>query len=107
MTLSTAYLTLGDALLRGDEHGEAFNFGHGVPVAVLEIVNEIGRAVGRSDLEPVIRSEASNEIPAQWLDAEKARRRLGWSPAFTMAEGLKRTVDWYREALPDLAERDA
>ena len=102
-----AYLTLGSALLSGDEHGEAFNFGHGVPVAVLEIVNEIGRAVGRPDLEPVIRSEAPNEIPAQWLDAEKARRRLGWSPAFTMAEGVKRTVDWYREALPDLAERDA
>ena len=53
------------------------------------------------DLEPVIRSEASNEIPAQWLDADEGTAtRLGWSPAFTLHEGLQRTVDWYREACP-------
>jgi CDP-glucose 4,6-dehydratase len=101
-----AYLTLGDALMQGQEHGEAFNFGHGVPVAVLDIVEEIGRAAGRTDLEPVISSDAPNEIPAQWLDAEKARRRLGWSPAFTLADGLRKTVEWYREALGDL-ERES
>ncbi len=63
---------LGAALLDGRERAEAFNFGHGRPVSVLEIVDAIGQAVGRPDLAPVIRSDAPNEIPAQWLDSSKA-----------------------------------
>jgi CDP-glucose 4,6-dehydratase len=93
------YLKLGAALLGGREHGEAFNFGHGEAVAVRDLVEEIARAVGRTDLAPVVQSDAPNEIPAQWLDATKARNRLGWAPAFTLREGLKRTVEWYREVL--------
>jgi len=93
------YLSLGAALMDGREHGEAFNFGHGEPVAVLDLVEEIGRAVGRTDLAPIVQSDAPNEIPAQWLDATKARTRLGWAPAFTLHQGLSRTVEWYREAL--------
>jgi CDP-glucose 4,6-dehydratase len=95
----TGYLALGAALLDGREHGEAFNFGHGEPVAVLKLVEEIGSAVGRTDLTPVVRSDAPNEIPAQWLDATKARTRLGWTAAFSLRGGLTRTVAWYREAL--------
>jgi nucleoside-diphosphate-sugar epimerase len=83
----------------GRERSEAFNFGHGRPVSVLEIVEEVGVAVGRTDLVPIIRSDAPNEIPAQWLDSSKAASRLGWSPELTLAAGLSRTVPWYREAL--------
>ena len=95
----TAYLALGAALMEGRERAEAFNFGHGRPVSVLEIVEEIGVAVGRTDLAPVIRSDAPNEIPAQWLDSSKAAGRLGWKPALSLQQGLARTVEWYREAL--------
>jgi CDP-glucose 4,6-dehydratase len=95
----SGYLALGQALMDGRELGEAFNFGHGEPVAVMELVEEIGRVFGRTDLAPVIESNAPNEIEAQWLDATKARTRLGWQPAFTLHEGLVRTVDWYREVL--------
>jgi CDP-glucose 4,6-dehydratase len=93
------YLALGTVLINGREHGEAFNFGHGEPVAVLDLVEEIGRAVGRTDLAPIVESDAPHEIPAQWLDATKARTRLGWAPAFSLHEGLSRTVEWYREVL--------
>jgi CDP-glucose 4,6-dehydratase len=92
----TGYLALGEALMAGRELGEAFNFGNGRPVTVLEIVDEIGKVLGRTDLAPVIKSDAPNEIPAQWLDASKAASRLGWTPGLTLAEGLRRTADWYR-----------
>jgi dTDP-D-glucose 4,6-dehydratase len=95
----TGYLALGAALMEGRERAEAFNFGHGRPVSVLEIVEEIGKALGRTDLAPIIRSDAPNEIPAQWLDCGKAASRLGWKPALTLQQGLARTVEWYREAL--------
>jgi CDP-glucose 4,6-dehydratase len=82
-----AYLALGAALMDGLERSEAFNFGHGRPVSVLEIVEAIGVAVGRTDLVPTIQSAAPNEIPAQWLDASKAASRLGWTPELTLAAG--------------------
>jgi len=93
------YLALGEALMAGRELGEAFNFGSGQPVAVLEIVNEIGKVLGRTDLAPIIKSDAPNEIPAQWLDASKAASRLGWTPGLTLFEGLCRTAEWYRAVL--------
>ena len=93
------YLAQGAALLDGREHGQAFNFGHGEPVSVLDLVTEISRAVGRTDLEPLIQADAPFEIPAQWLDATKARTRLGWTPGFSLRDGLAHTVAWYREIL--------
>ena len=32
-------------------------------------------------------------------DSSKARRVLGWSPLFSIEEGLRHTIDWYREFL--------
>jgi CDP-glucose 4,6-dehydratase len=93
------YLALGQALMAGRELGEAFNFGHGEPVAVLEIVAEIRRVLHRTDLAPIIKSDAPNEIPAQWLDASKAASRLGWKPTLTLSEGLRQTAEWYRAVL--------
>jgi CDP-glucose 4,6-dehydratase len=95
----SAYLATATALVDGRERGEAFNFGHGEPVTVLQLVDQVRRAVGRVDLEPVIQSNAPNEISAQWLDSSKARRRLGWSPAFDLESGLGRAVPWYRQVL--------
>jgi len=64
-------------------------------------------AVMGSDLAPDVRSEASNEIRDQYLDATKARTLLGWSPAFAFDASLRTTVAWYRThfaALPDVSE---
>lgn len=78
--------------------GEAFNFSNELQVTVLELVSRLLRDMG-SPLEPDIRNEASNEIRHQYLSAAKARARLGWEPLFTLDEGLRRTVAWYKEFL--------
>ncbi|MCJ7676648.1 MAG: hypothetical protein MUO35_02865, partial [Anaerolineales bacterium] len=52
-----------------------------------------------SRLEPEIRNEATNEIRRQFLSADKARRVLGWSPLFTLEQGLDRTIAWYKAFL--------
>jgi CDP-glucose 4,6-dehydratase len=77
--------------------GEAFNFSNETQVTALELVGKILAIMDRGDLEPRVLNEASNEIPCQYLSAKKARERLGWKPLFTLEEGLKRTVAWYRE----------
>ena len=78
--------------------GEAFNFSNEAQVTVLELVQLVLAAMG-STLVPDVRNEATNEIRHQYLSADKARSLLNWSPRFTLDEGLRRTIAWYREYL--------
>jgi CDP-glucose 4,6-dehydratase len=95
----SAYLSLADALDRPSTWGEAFNFGPSAPLSVLQMVQAILQATGRTDLEPVIRNDAVAEIRNQYLDASKARDQLGWAPAWSLEAGLAETVPWYRDVL--------
>lgn len=95
-----AYLSIAEAMAsRAGVVGEAFNFSNEIQVTVLDLVGRILSACGRPDLEPDVRNEARHEIPHQYLDASKARGRLGWKPRFDLGEGLRRTVLWYRDFL--------
>jgi CDP-glucose 4,6-dehydratase len=80
--------------------GEAFNFSNEIQVTVLELTNRILKAMD-SDLQPVIKNEAVNEIKHQYLSAEKARTRLGWTPLFDLDTGLERTISWYKDFFSD------
>jgi len=94
---AAAYLRLAEHL--GGERslsGEAFNFSNERPANVLEIAQHILRLMGREDLTPVVQNQASGEIGHQYLDATKAKERLGWTPQFDLQAGLRRTIDWYR-----------
>jgi CDP-glucose 4,6-dehydratase len=76
--------------------GEVFNFSYEQPMTVRDIVTRVLDAMD-STLEPDVRNEASNEIRNQYLDSAKARAMLGWTPGFGFADGLRRTIDWYKE----------
>jgi CDP-glucose 4,6-dehydratase len=96
----SAYLTLADALEgRPELAGRAFNFGNCRPMTVLEIVRLILELCRRPDLTPEVRGEVSHEIREQYVDASLARIELGWRPAFSLEEGLERTIAWYRDVL--------
>lgn len=95
-----AYLTLAEKLATDRAlAGHAFNFSNEIQITVLELVRLMLTLTGREDLTPDVLGEAKNEIRHQYLDATKARRVLSWSPAFTLEEGLTRTLAWYRDFL--------
>lgn len=96
---AAAYLLLAEHLRAEPQlGGEAFNFSNETPVAVLDLVQKILDLMG-SRLQPEVRNEARHEIPLQCLSADKARRVLGWSPTFSLDEGLRRTIRWYAQTL--------
>lgn len=103
---AAAYMLLAEQLAAHPElRGEAFNFSYGNQVTVLDLARRILSLMG-SDLQLDVRNEAVNEIRRQFLNAEKARTRLGWSPLFTLEDGLKHTIPWYREFLaPELQQK--
>lgn len=81
-----------------DLRGEAFNFSNEHPITVSDLVMKIFELMP-SHLEPEIRNQATNEIKAQYLSARKAREQLGWRPLYSLEEGLKLTIQWYRKCL--------
>jgi CDP-glucose 4,6-dehydratase len=93
-----AYLAIWRALESGQGRGEAFNAGGGQPHRVLDVVELVCELAG-GGLAPEIRGQGvpSGEIDRQWVDAGKLRELTGWEPQVTLAEGLARTVQWYRE----------
>jgi CDP-glucose 4,6-dehydratase len=93
-----AYLTLGDACSRQDVTNHAFNFSMSDPLAVLDVVDRIQRAIG-TELEPDIRAEHVAEIERQHLSSAKAHAVLGWSPRFALDVAMNETVEWYRDYL--------
>ena len=94
---ANAYMVLAQQMAGKPElKGEAFNFSNELQVSVLELVEKILKLM-KSDLQPVILNEVSNEIRHQYLSAAKARNKLNWKPLFTLDEGLHKTIESYQE----------
>lgn len=92
-----AYIHLAEKMLQERSiHGEAFNFSNEIRLSVLELAQRILDLMGRTDLEPIVLNEVRSEIRHQYLSARKAREVLGWSPRYSMDEGLRETIEWYR-----------
>lgn len=96
-----AYLLLAEHTQQPEVRGTAFNFGTDQPRSVLELVETIIALSDHPDLKPVVLGQASNEIQEQYLDSTKARQVLHWEPLYSLEEGLRETVEWYREFMGD------
>jgi len=96
---AAAYMLLAERLIEDPALcGHAFNFSNEIQITVLDLVQRISRLMN-AKIEPVVLNQATNEIRHQYLSAEKARRMLGWSPLFTLDQGLQATVQWYERFL--------
>jgi CDP-glucose 4,6-dehydratase len=93
-----AYLAIEVALERGEAKGEAFNAGGERPHAVREVVDLIAVAA-QTGIGPQYLGSGvpDGEIDRQYVDSTKLREQTGWNPRVELADGLERTLDWYRE----------
>jgi len=100
----SAYLLLAQALDRKEIQGHPYNFGLNKPVTMLDLANLILLLVGRSDIKPKVISECktSAEIDQQSVSFEKAKTELGWEPKWSLEQGLKETINWYKEHLREI-----
>lgn len=94
------YLYVGDvveanAMALGRGSGEIVNLGWGRGVSVNDIFRELQAILGFAGAA-VHAPERPGEVRRIYLSAERARRVLGWEPRVPFAEGLRRTVEWYR-----------
>ncbi|HYT24119.1 MAG TPA: NAD-dependent epimerase/dehydratase family protein [Candidatus Polarisedimenticolia bacterium] len=83
------------ALERGSN--EIFNISTGVETTDLEVFQLVRELLGR-EVEPKYVARRPGEIDRICLDISKAARLLGWVPGVSLAEGARRTVNYFREA---------
>ena len=100
-----AYITLAENLHIKEVAGEAFNFGTGKPISVIELYSKIIKLMG-SKAKPKILGEAKNEIDRQYLDSSKAKKILRWEAKYSIDAGLKKTIDWYRNHISKSQKSD-
>jgi CDP-glucose 4,6-dehydratase len=90
-----AYLTLAENLHRKEINGQAFNFGTGKPISVIGLYNKIIKLMNLNT-KPKILGQAKNEIDRQYLSIKKVKELLDWQPKFSIDDGLKETIEWYK-----------
>ncbi|MDQ3403293.1 MAG: GDP-mannose 4,6-dehydratase [Actinomycetota bacterium] len=72
-----------------------YNIGTGVQVSDRELHTLVARAAGTPD-EPELAPARLGDLRASALDSTAIARELGWKPEIDVAEGVRRTVDYFR-----------
>ena len=75
---------------------EVINLGGHESISINDLIRKFEDATGqkaRVQHEPAHPADMS----ASWADVQKAKEILGWQPQFSLDEGIKQVVKWYRE----------
>lgn len=73
--------------------GDVINIGTGARISLLETIDEIAKALGRSGA-PSFGPPRAGDVRHSSADISKARAILGYAPVSDFAEGIKATVAW-------------
>lgn len=77
--------------------GEVINVGTGIDIAVGEIADLVLDVLGKPRDLKVHVDERLGQVDRHIGSTDKAERLLGWRARTSFADGLERTVAWYRE----------
>ena len=79
----------------------AVNIGSGEPVAVRQIATQIAEIIGRPELIKVgTQPYAPEDSPRIVADNRRLREQTDWKHRITLNEGLRQTIDWWKNRLP-------
>ncbi len=95
------------AMQRDEAVGEVFNIGSGRSFTVRQVAEQMGRAMGKEQIQPRITGEYRvGDIRHCFADISRARQRLGYQPQVGFEEGLKELAEWMADQKAvDLVER--
>jgi UDP-glucose 4-epimerase len=83
-----------DAMLRAvDRDGGIYNIGTGVETSVVALYDAVRAAAG-IDREPTFAPARLGELQRSVLDPSLAKASMGWTPRYSLGDGLAATRDW-------------
>lgn len=108
-----------DLIFEKGTPGSIYNIGGNNEKANLDITRLILQELGKSEALIKFVADRPGHDRRYAIDSSKIRKELGWTPALTFEQGIKETVDWYRDntqwvqtvlnqaSSPDLVEANA
>jgi len=93
--LNVAEANLKAAVTKGIS-GEVFNVACGGSVSVLNIVNMLNKMLNKQ-LKPQYEPKRAGDVRKSYADVGRMEKLLGLTPSIKFKEGLKMTVEWFRE----------
>lgn len=78
-----------------DASGRVINVATGRHTTLLDLIDAINAAAG-TDLEPIFAEARVGDVRESLADITQARRLLRYEPKVPFAEGLKRSIDYYK-----------
>ncbi|HZT12102.1 MAG TPA: NAD-dependent epimerase/dehydratase family protein, partial [Candidatus Baltobacteraceae bacterium] len=83
--------------------GRMFNVAMGERHTLREVYDLLARITGFTG-EPRFDGDRVGDVKHSLADISAARAAFGYEPVVSLQEGLRRTVEWYRERLPRAPE---
>ncbi|HLL73716.1 MAG TPA: NAD(P)-dependent oxidoreductase [Pyrinomonadaceae bacterium] len=86
--------------LVGSDVTGAVNIASGRPLTLERVIDKIAGKLGRRDLVRLgAVPAAADEPPELTADVGRLRDEVGWSPRYSLDEGLEETIDWWKSRL--------
>ena len=73
-----------------------FNLGNNNPVKLMDFVETLEKSLDRK-AEKIFKEMQPGDVLATFADIDETKKKLGWEPKTSLAEGLKLFADWFYE----------
>ena len=77
--------------------GQAFNIGCGTRTSLNQLIEKLNIILG-TRIEPKYEPARKGDVRDSLADVSKAGKMIAYSPIISLESGLRRVVDWYRQA---------
>ena len=78
--------------------GEVFNIACGDRITLNSMLQQINKITGK-DVAPIYGDPRKGDIKHSQADITRAKERLGYQPKVSFEDGLRSTIEWYRQNL--------
>lgn len=79
-----------------DAPGKIFNMGQGRQTSLLQLLNLLSELLGKP-VKPSFEPARSGDVRESMADISQARSILGFEPKTSLEDGLRQTIDYYRQ----------
>lgn len=76
-------------------NNEVINIGTNKTTSVIELVKELSKITGYNK-KPIFKPKRSGELFKSFLNIYKAKKMLNWKPQVSIVEGLRNTVNYFK-----------
>lgn len=88
-------LIVEDEQVNAEKH-QLFNIGNSRPVQLLKFIEEIENEIGKV-AEKVMLPMQAGDVNQTWADVNGLKSRYGYDPRFSVKDGVKNFVEWYKQ----------